>query len=280
MAQGASELQEVSGRLAVLGSPIAHSRSPLLHAAAAEVLGLDWEYGRIEATAETLPAILAGLGPEWVGLSLTMPLKRAVLPLVAGHDPLVTRLGLANTLRLGDRPHLANTDVGGIRIVLGGRGGADRAVADRAVVLGGGATAASALEALARLGVRERVVAARRPDAAAVDLAGLADGFVRLADADLGSADLVVSTLPGGAEAAVPVPTRVAGTPLLDVAYDPWPTALGARWVAAGGSLLHGLDMLVEQAVLQVRIFTDADPDAPLPREDEVRAAMRAAVGR
>jgi shikimate dehydrogenase len=265
----------VSGRLAVLGSPIAHSRSPLLHAAAAEVLGLDWEYGRIEATAQTLPGILAGFGPEWVGLSLTMPLKRAVLPLVVEHHPLVDRLGLANTLRLGDRPHLANTDVGGIQVVL-----RDLAGVDRAMVLGGGATAASALEALERLGVRERIVAARRPEAAAIELAGLADGFVGIADADLGSADVVVSALPGDSDAAVRVPSRVAGTPLLDVAYDPWPTALGARWAAAGGRLLHGLDMLVEQAVLQVRIFTDADPDLPLAREDQVRAAMRAAVGR
>jgi shikimate dehydrogenase len=265
----------VSGRLAVLGSPIAHSRSPLLHAAAAEVLGLDWEYGRIEATAETLPGILAGLGPEWVGLSLTMPLKRTVLPLVLEHDPLVDRLGLANTLRLGDRPHLANTDVGGIQAVL-----RDLAGVDRAIVLGGGATAASALEALARLGVRERIVAARRPEAAAVELAGLADVFVDLREADLGAADLVVSTLPGDADAAVRLPALVVGTPLLDVAYAPWPTALGARWAAAGGRLVHGLDMLVEQAVLQVRIFTDADLDLPLPREEAVRAAMRAAVGR
>ena len=266
----------MTGRLAVLGSPIAHSRSPLLHAAAAEVLGLDWRYDRIEATETTLPGLLAELGPEWVGLSLTMPLKRAVLPLVRDHAPLVDRLGLANTLRLGERPRLANTDVGGVEAVL-----REHAGARRAVVLGGGATAASAAEALGRLGVGERVVAARRPEAAARDLAGLAERFVPLDDVDLADADVVVSTLPGHAEAEAPVPDAVApGTPLLDVAYDPWPTALGARWLAAGGRLLHGLDMLIEQAVLQVRVFTDADPDAPLPREAEVRAAMRAAVGR
>jgi shikimate dehydrogenase len=265
----------VTSRLAVLGSPIAHSRSPLLHAAAAEVLGLDWRYERIEATEETLPGLLAGLGEEWLGLSLTMPLKRAVLPLVPAHDPLVDRLGLANTLRLGDRPHLANTDVGGVEAVLRAEAGARRAV-----VLGGGATAASALEALARLGVQERVVAARRPAVAAEDLRGLFDAVVPLAEADLASADVVVSTLPGSAEVEIPLPPAVHGVPLLDVAYSPWPTAIGARWAAAGGRLLHGLDMLIEQALLQVRVFTDADPDAPLAREDEVRAAMRAAVGR
>jgi shikimate dehydrogenase len=103
---------------------------------------------------------------------------------------------------------------------------------------------------------------------------------VPLGDVDLAAADLVVSTLPGGADAVPPVPARVAGTPLLDVAYSPWPTAIGARWLAAGGVLRHGLDMLVEQAVLQVRVFTDADPDVPMPHEDAVRAAMRSAVGR
>lgn len=265
----------MSARLAVLGSPIAHSRSPLLHAAAAEVLGLDWRYERIETTEADLGAFVAGLGREWVGLSLTMPLKRAILPLVAARDPLVERLGLANTVRLGPSPHLANTDVGGIEAVLAGRIGTGRAV-----VLGGGATAASALEALGRLGVRERIVAARRPGSAAEQLAGLADRFVPLHHADLGAADVVVSTLPGHAEHDVRVPDTVADVPLLDVAYDPWPTALGAAWRAAGGRLLHGLDMLIEQAVLQVRVFTDADPAVPTPREDAVRSAMRAAVDR
>ena len=265
----------MSVRLAVLGSPIGHSTSPLLHAAAAEVLGLDWVYDRIEATEGELPALLAGLGADWVGLSLTMPLKRAVLPLIADHDALVDRLGLANTVRLGDRPHLANTDVGGIEAVL-----AKHAGARLGVVLGGGATAASALEALGRLGVRERIVAARRPDVAATQLAGHAERFVHLGTVDLAHAEVVVSTLPGHAEAVVRVPPSVPGTPLLDVAYDPWPTAIGSRWLAAGGRLLHGLDMLIEQAVLQVRIFTDADPEAPLPQEDAIRTAMRAAVGR
>jgi shikimate dehydrogenase len=265
----------VSGRLAVLGSPIAHSRSPLLHAAAADVLGLDWDYGRIEATEATLPEVLAGLGPEWVGLSLTMPLKRSVLPLVAEHSALVDRLGLANTLRLGERPHLANTDVGGIEAVLRAE---PRPLV--AVVLGAGATAASALEALDRLDVIERIVASRRPDAAALQLGDLAETFVPLSGPELGAADIVISTLPGHAEYDLELPETLHGVPLLDVAYDPWPTALGARWLAAGGRLLHGLDMLIEQAVLQVRVFTDAEPDVPLPREAEVRAAMRAAVGR
>lgn len=261
-------------RLAVLGSPIAHSRSPVLHAAAYRVLGLDWSYTAVEVTEEGLPAFLAGLGPDWRGLSLTMPLKRAVLPLVHEREPLVDRLGLANTVLLGDRPALFNTDVGGIVAALQGAGVTS---VDRGVVLGGGATAASALEALARLGASERIVAARNPArAAALPGATLA---VPLADVDLGAAEVVVSTLPGTADAVVRMPRDARGVPLLDAAYAPWPTRVGAAWLTAGGRLVHGLDMLLEQAVLQVRVFTAGSPEAPLPREDAVRSAMRAAMG-
>ena len=261
-------------RLAVLGSPIAHSRSPVLHGAAYGVLGLDWSYTAVEVTEETLPAVLAGLGPDWRGLSLTMPLKRAVLPLVPDREPLVDRLGLANTVLLGERPALFNTDVGGIVAALR-YAGVDRV--RRGVVLGGGATAASALEALARLGAVERTVAARDP-ARAARLPG-ATAVVPLAAVDLGAADVVVSTLPGTADAPVPMPPDARNVPLLDAAYDPWPTRVGAAWLDAGGRLVHGLEMLLEQAVLQIRVFVTGSPDAPLPREDAVRAAMRAAMG-
>ncbi|HET6826461.1 MAG TPA: hypothetical protein VFH64_11090, partial [Amnibacterium sp.] len=98
--------------------------------------------------------------------------------------------------------------------------------------------------------------------------------------APLADADVVVVTLPGGADPAVAVPDRIGGVPLLDVAYDPWPSRLGAAWLASGGVLLHGLDLLIEQALIQVRIFTTGDPEQRLSREDAVRRAMRLAVGR
>jgi shikimate dehydrogenase len=265
-------------RLAVLGAPIAHSRSPLLHAAAAEVLGLDWDYGRAEVREGELPGFLAGLGPEWLGLSLTMPLKRAVVPLVPESDELVARLGLANTVLLGERPVLFNTDVPAIVAVLGGLD-----PAAPAVVLGGGATAASALEALRLLGAEQRVVLARDPGRAERALRDLATHYARLEHGrpvQVLPGGVVVSTLPGGADAAFVVPPLLDGERLLDVAYDPWPSPLGAAWTAAGGRLLHGLDMLAEQALLQVRIFTTGDPRTPLPREELVREAMRGAVGR
>jgi shikimate dehydrogenase len=261
-------------RLAVLGSPIAHSRSPALQTAAYRVLGLDWSYSAVEVREDGLAPFLAGLGPDWRGLSLTMPLKRAVLPLVAAREPLVDRLGLANTVLLGERPALFNTDVGGIVAALRGAG-VERV--ERGVVLGGGATAASALEALARLGATTRTVAARDPGRAA-GLPG-ATAAVPLSGVDLSDADVVVSTLPGRVDVTVPMPEDAGGVPLLDAAYDPWPTSIGAGWLAAGGRLVHGLEMLLEQAVLQVRVFTAGSPEAPLPREDAVRSAMRAAMG-
>ncbi len=262
-------------RLAVLGAPIAHSKSPQLHAAAYRVLGLDWEYGRAEVHEDGLAAFLGALGPEWRGLSLTMPLKRTVTRLVPEGDDIVARLGLANTVLLEERPASFNTDVPAIVTVLG-------AVDPDApaFVLGGGATAASALEALRLLGARRRVVLAREPGRAERALGDLATEYGPLEPGGLAGVPggVVVSTLPGGADASAVVPPGLDGERLLDVAYDPWPSPLGAAWTAAGGTLLHGLDMLLEQALLQIRIFVSGDPATPLTREDAVREAMRAAV--
>ncbi len=140
-------------RAAVLGSPIAHSLSPVLHRAGYLDLGLEWRYDAIEVTQESLAAFVAGCGPEWAGLSLTMPLKRAVLPLLDTRAALVDVVGAANTVVFGAGGERAghNTDVAGIVAALRGID----AAAGPALVLGGGATAASALAALAELGCLE-----------------------------------------------------------------------------------------------------------------------------
>ncbi len=261
-------------RAAVLGSPIAHSLSPCLHRAAYAQLGLDWRYDAIEVTQSGLAPFLAGLGPQWAGLSLTMPLKRAVLPLLDGASDMVALTGAANTVVLGPQGRIGhNTDVTGIVRALQGIGAPTAAPA---VVLGAGATAGSALAALAQLGCTCVAVLARRPDAA--------EGLLPLAEAlglptDVGplpqvlpertQAPIVVSTLPvGGSQALAP---RVPEHPgwLLDVAYDPWPPPLAAAWVAAGGSAATGDEMLLHQAVEQVRLMTGQQPDV---------AAMRAGL--
>jgi shikimate dehydrogenase len=271
-------VRETRLRLAVLGSPIAHSRSPLLHAAAYRTLGLDWEYERHEVSDETLADFLADLGPEWRGLSLTMPLKRRVAELVEDVDPVARATSQGNTILLdAGRPVKAfNTDVHGVVAALQSAG-VDTAT--RAVVLGGGATAESAVAALRGLG-GQVTVAVR--DTQKVRDAGVfcteAD-IVALRDVESGlrEADVVVSTIPNAADFTLPVPERVHGT-LLDVAYHPWPTALASRWTDAGGRVVSGLEMLLHQAVHQVRIFVNGDPGVELPDEAAVIRAMRAAV--
>jgi shikimate dehydrogenase len=278
-------------RLAVLGSPIGHSLSPRLHRAAYAVLGLDWSYEAAECTGAELPAFVDGLGAAWRGLSLTMPLKRDVLPLLDRVDDTARLAGAANTLVLekdaagGVIRRGANTDVAGIERAFGAAG-VERA--QRAVVLGAGSTARSALVALTRMGARDVTVAARRPERVS-ELAPLADELEialvaapldRAADALLG-ADTAVSTLPGDAAADVPLPGALPDAAvLLDVTYAPWPTGIAAGWERAGGRVVPGIDMLVHQALGQVRLFAHGDDARPLPGEERVLAAMLASVGR
>ena len=149
-------------RAAVLGSPIAHSLSPALHRAAYRGLRLaGWSYDAIECDEQGLPALLDSLGPEWAGLSLTMPLKRAVLPLLDDVEPLVAEVGAANTVVFtGGQRRGFNTDVGGIVTALSEAGVTPEG---NVVVLGNGATACSALAALRQMGATDIAVAVRAP---------------------------------------------------------------------------------------------------------------------
>ncbi|MEL7974927.1 shikimate dehydrogenase [Isoptericola sp. F-RaC21] len=282
----------VSRRAAVLGHPVAHSLSPVLHTAAYDALGLEgWAYSAIDTTVDDLPALVRGLDLAWAGLSVTMPLKQAIIDLVDHVDPLAVAVGAVNTVlvgpaRCGVTLTGTNTDVYGLVTALReglaarGRG----AGAASAVVLGGGATAASTLAALGELGctsprvlVRSLARAVGLQEAAA--RMGVSPRFEVLdASASLGAlrdADVVVSTMP--AYAADPVAAALAahgGTPggvLLDVVYDPRPTALSSAWAAAGGTVVGGERMLLHQAAEQVRLMTGRP--APV-------AAMDAALGR
>ncbi len=266
-------------RAAVLGHPIAHSLSPVLHRTAWAALGLPWEYSTVDCTSERLAAYVGSLDSSWVGLSLTMPLKQAVLPLLTESDPLVDATGAANTLLLdGGARRGANTDVEGIERALL-EAGAGPAV--EAAVVGGGATARSAVAALARLGARSVIGYVRRPEAGEELVAtGAAVGIeveVRPWDAAreaLGAAT-VVSTVPRGV--ADPLAEAVPAVPgvLLDVVYDPWPTPLAAAWSAHGGAVASGLGMLLHQAVGQVRLMTGAEPPV-----EAMRAALEDAAAR
>lgn len=255
-------------RAAVLGSPIAHSMSPQLHLAAYRALGLaHWTYDRVECDADALPGVVSGLGPEWVGLSVTMPGKFAALRVAHDATERAVRIGSANTLVRTPAGWLAdNTDVDG---VTGALQGVD--VARRAVVVGSGGTAPAAVAAVAALGVPQVVVAARNQDRAAplVDLGarcGTHATWCDLAGPHLAGAvdgsDVVVNTVP--AEAVAPYAPVLALTPVvLDAIYHPWPTPLASAVEAAGGRVISGLEMLLNQAVSQVELFTGQ----PAPKE-------------
>ena len=260
-------------RAAVLGSPIAHSLSPVLHRAAYRSLGLDWTYEAIEVDEAGLAGFLAGCDASWAGLSLTMPLKRAVLPLLVRSSALVQQVGAANTVVFEpDGPVGHNTDVAGIVAALAGIG----AEAGPAVVIGAGATAASAVAALAELGCPRVLVLARRPEAGA-DLPALAESLgVALTRGPwpgvlpgVREAGVVVSTVPAAAGAALAGAVPTDPGCLLDVSYWPWPPALVRAWRAAGGRAVSGEEMLAHQAAAQVRLMTGREPDL---------AAMRAAL--
>jgi shikimate dehydrogenase len=258
----------------VLGSPVGHSLSPPLHLAAYAALGLDgWSYERIECREDALAALLDGLGPEWVGLSLTMPLKRVALDLAAEVSPLAAAVGAANTLLLdGGARRAENTDVAGITAALREAG---VAAVESAVVLGAGGTAQAALAALRELGATAPTVLVRDPgrtgelqDAAErlgvrpVVSAGLFDG-------SLPAADVVVSTLPAGAADPLAVRPWRSRPVVLDAVYAGWPTPLAASAAATGCAVVSGLELLLHQAAEQVRLMTGRP--APV-------AAMRAAL--
>lgn len=270
--------------LAVLGSPIGHSRSPQLHAAAYRELGLDWSYEAVEIDESTLAEFVSSRDGSWRGLSLTMPLKVAIRPMLAEQDLVARATGAVNTVLFdrtnGLRLRGFNTDVAGIVRALADAGLTE---ARRVEVLGGGATAASAVAAAAELGAEHVVVTVRSPARAS----GLVDVgrdlgvvvSVRSFAEWTGGAELVISTLPGGASSGLAVPAGLASaSTLFDVAYSPWPSHLGTVWAAAGSTVVSGLAMLVHQAVVQVRIFVSGDPTVPLPDEDRVLAAMLATV--
>ena len=255
-------------RAAVLGHPIAHSLSPVLHRAAYAALGLGtWRYDAVDVTEDQLPGFVEGLDASWAGLSLTMPLKQTVVPLLDHVEPLAQVVGAVNTVLVhgsgaGRVLTGANTDVHGLVAALGEAGvsGGLRS----AGVLGAGATAASTLAALAQLGCASPRVYVRSQARAggllrAAHRMGVEPRLFRLDDAagEIGQLDVVVSTLP--AHAADPLADDLAADVtgvLLDVCYDPRPTALAAAWSARGGRFVGGERMLLHQAAEQVRLMT------------------------
>lgn len=275
----------------MVGSPIGHSLSPVLHRAAYAALGLTgWSYGRVEVPAGELAAFVAALPADYVGLSVTMPGKEEALALAAEAGAEARQTGAANTLvRTGAGWRADNTDVAGLVAALtevAARGtGVGEAVSvgapergGAALVVGSGATARSALVALHRLGVTDVVLQVRgspRPQTVALaDALGLRVRALRFDGPapDAAVLGLAVSTVPSGGDCP-PMPTGdVAGLVALDVVYDPWPTAWAAELARRGARVVSGESMLLHQAARQVEVMTGR----PAPVEAMRRALARA----
>jgi shikimate dehydrogenase len=276
-------------RLAVLGSPISHSLSPRLHRAAYDVLALDWHYDAVDVPENALSTFVSGRDDSWLGLSLTMPLKHGIRPLLDHRDELSILTGSTNTVRFtgaagARRLDGFNTDVGGIvRALAEGSIVSARHVA----ILGSGATAASAIVAAAQLGAEHVSLLARSPERAE-QLRPIAQASgttitllpLTVASLDVVDASLVISTLPGatGSAALVHESSLPSRSDLLDVAYHPWPSELGTIWARYDRTVVSGLRMLVHQALLQIRVFVNGDPALPLTDETAVLAAMESSL--
>jgi shikimate dehydrogenase len=275
-------------RAAVLGSPVAHSLSPALHRAAYRALGLTgWTYDAIECDEAGLPALLDGCGPDWAGLSLTMPLKRAVLPLLDATEPLAADVGGANTVifAAGAR-HGHNTDVPGMITALAAAGISG---SGPVLILGGGATACSALAAVRGLGASEATAAVRDPARArgllvAADRLGIT---VRLADFGRaepgGSWHLLISTVPANAADTYAERMRrgdLVPAAVLDAVYHPWPTGLAAAAQQTGAAIIGGFELLLHQAARQVELMTARTaPTAAMRRGGQAELRRRAELG-
>jgi shikimate dehydrogenase len=287
---GEVDLRREQLRLGVLGSPIAHTQSPLLHRTAYAALGLPWEYDAHEVTTDVFSGFIAALAEPWRGLSLTMPLKETVFEHLDSVDAIGTTTGAVNTVLVtfaDGRRRLEgfNTDVHGIRQALE-RSGIRHVT--RALVVGGGATARSAIVAVAQLGAEHVDIVLRSPAKAAraaetARAAGLSADVVALHDPSVEwlAPDVTISTLPGGVGAAKNFAGTLASTSsaLLDVSYATWPSEFALAWEESDHPVVSGLAMLVHQAVAQVRVFVHGDPLVKLTDEERITAAMLDAVG-
>lgn len=278
----------------VVGHPIGHSRSPVLHAAAYAALGEDVAYTATDIDETELFPYVTELrsDPLWRGLSVTMPLKSEAAELADELSDLAQSVGVVNTLVHSGDGHLTghNTDVAGIM-------GAVRAAGTvphrpRAAILGGGGTATAAVAALQALGassvdvwVRSEARAHRTTTAAEhLGLPAHLRPWDQAAE-HLAGYDVVVATLPphGCDELAAGLASmrgRATSGVLLDAAYDPWPSAIARAWSRMGGAIAPGIDMLIFQAVDQIKLFTQRGLEQDLPHQQAVIAAMCAAVGR
>ena len=278
----------MSKQLAVVGSPIEHSKSPQIHAAAYSALGLDWNYGKTQLKQGQLLQFVESLDETWLGLSVTMPLKYEAARIAHEKHDDVIATSVANTLmRVDERWRAFNTDVFGIQQAL------NQELNDSlktVLVIGSGATATSALYALARSAPTVRVTIVARNAKAANELKSKFPelrtrvGNWRSLGKCLSTHDLVISTVPAISlkRSVQRLKTSWLHKPkgvLLDVPYDPWPSDAAKLWQDSNLKVVSGIEMLIFQAIAQCRIFLNQDPYTELPNERAVELAMRHSIG-
>lgn len=272
-------------KLAVLGSPISHSLSPTLHSAAYSCLGLDWTFTAVDVDKESFSSFITSLTDEYRGFAVTMPLKQQAFSIARTHDFLSSATQSTNTLVCNWESNSLsfssyNTDVFGIVHALTHAGCTDvRHVA----IVGSGATAASGIAAATQLGAEQVSIISRNANEGSLsqvaEAVGITISFSSLGSYDeLEPCDVVLSTVPGTVELSLAGIPRREQSFLLDVAYNPWPSQRAIEWEKQGGIAVSGLEMLVRQALIQVRIFVLGSPDKELDNESEVFAAMRSAL--
>jgi shikimate dehydrogenase len=258
-------------KAAVLGSPVSHSLSPVLHNSAYKSLGLDHTYSAIEVTEADFPNFISSLDESWLGVSLTMPLKEVAFLVATTADLVATQAGAINTLIFSDGISGFNTDVAGIVDSFIEQG---LSRADSGTLFGSGATARSALVAMAQLGVTQvQCIARNESDVAQlIQLGEMIDVSVShslVNDSNWLTSDVVINTTPVGVLDEIAKDVWQPKGILLDVVYHPWPTQLAASWEISSGSVTSGLSMLLHQAAHQVALMTNLP--API---DEMRAGL------
>ena len=247
-------------RGAVLGSPVSHSLSPLLHRSIFSHLNLQLDYQAIEVTGGSLAAYLNENEDLFDYLSLTMPFKEEALSLPVEIDPLVNRIKSANTLikREGEWTLYSTDGLGFVKALEA----AGHSRFDSVLVLGAGGTARAVVGALDGLAKQVSVLGRTSTRSEVLQAAVVESEFsyLRWSDTpDLTPYDLVVNTTPAGAADILANSVSnsfVSGRNaiLFDVIYKPWPTVLASRWKDSGGTVLNGSEMLLYQGIAQVEL--------------------------
>jgi shikimate dehydrogenase len=277
----------MSKQFLVVGDPVDHSKSPAIHRAAYNVLGLDWTYGRLQVAKNDLRQVLDNAPEQLSGFSVTMPLKEEAARSVQSMDEFARATGAVNTLVRSSSGWAGyNTDVFGVVMAIRESVPAGRAVIG---VIGSGATAKSSVAALRLINPKARVIVYARSTDSYETLREFAKSLEirvsrkRSLRSLVRKSDLTISTLPSGAldehleRAGKRLASAIKG-PLFDVAYNPWPSHAAKVWLASGQSVISGIEMLIWQAVAQIRLFVHGDPNQELSNEVAVVEAMRHAA--